>query len=60
MTLRSKHQRSYSAVSSTQLQEGWTAALTNANTELRGGIQRLRNMARDLERSNPYVVRFLN
>ena len=61
LVLRSTNgKRGYSAVTSDQLQDGWVAALSNANTELRGGIQRLRNMARDLERSNPYVVRFLN
>ena len=58
--IRRSSKRSYSSVISQQLQEGWTASLSNGNTELRGGIQRLRNMARDLERSNPYVVRFLN
>ena len=55
-----KGKRSYAAVLSNQLQEGWVTSLSNANSELRGGVQRLRNMARDLERSNPYVVRFLN
>ena len=60
MRQTNKGKRSYSAVISNQLQEGWVTSLSNANSELRGGIQRLRNMDRDLERSNPYVVRFLN
>jgi len=52
--------RSYGAVVSEQLQEGWATSLSNAHTELRGGVKRLRNMTRDLERSNPYAIRFLN
>ena len=61
MKLRSSFkERSYSAVINNQFQEGWTAPLTNAHSELRGGAQRLRNMARDLERSNSYATRFLN
>ena len=60
LTLRETKKRGYAAVTSQQLQEGWIASLSNANTELRGGLARLRNMTRDLERSNPYVVRFLN
>ena len=53
-------QRSYGAVASAQLQEGWATSLSSAHTELRGGITRLRSMTRDLERSNPYAIRFLN
>jgi lambda family phage portal protein len=60
LTLRKSDKRGYTAVTSQQLQEGWTASLSSAHTELRGGLSRLRNMTRDLERSNPYVVRFLN
>ena len=59
-TSRLDGKRSYSSVISDQFQEGWTAPLTNAHSELRGGAIRLRNMARDLERSNSYAVRFLN
>ena len=56
----SRGKRSYGAVVSDQLTEGWNTSLSSAHTELRGGITRLRAMTRDLERSNPYAIRFLN
>jgi len=59
-SLKPRGKRSYGSVISEQLQEGWSTALSNAHTELRGGITRLRAMTRDLERSNPYAIRFLN
>ena len=51
--------RAYSSVISSQLNAGWTAPLTNAHAEFRGGIKQLRNQTRDLERSNSYAARFL-
>jgi lambda family phage portal protein len=60
LKLKTNAKRAYGAVVSEQLQEGWTTSLTNAHSEFRGGIVRLRNMTRDLERSNPYAIRFLN
>jgi lambda family phage portal protein len=59
MTMR-ESKRSYGAVVSDQFNEGWSATLTNAHSEFRGGSERLRNMTRDLERSNSYAIRFLN
>ena len=41
LTLRKSEKRGYAAVTSQQLQEGWVASLSNANTELRGGLSRL-------------------
>ena len=60
LKLKQQAKRAYGAVISDQLQEGWTTPLSNAHSEFRGGIVRLRNMTRDLERSNPYAIRFLN
>ena len=51
--------RSYGAVASDQLNVGWSPSLTNAHSELRTGARQLRNMTRDLERSNSYAKRFL-
>ena len=51
--------RAYSSVISSQLNAGWSAPLTSAHSEFRGGIKQLRNQTRDLERSNSYAARFL-
>ena len=52
--------RGYSSTGSEQFNTGWNTPWTNANSELRGNVQTLRNQSRDLERSNSYAIRFLN
>ena len=57
---KAKEKRSFASVNNPQFLASWSTPTTDASTEQRAGAQRLRNQARDLERNNSYVVRFLN
>ena len=51
--------RAYSGAKTGRLVSDWGTATTSANKEIREGIRPLRARARDLERNNDYVRRFL-
>lgn len=51
--------RSYAGAQASRLTEDWAASLASADVEIRGGGQKLRARARDLERNNPFVKRYL-
>lgn len=51
--------RSYHAASNPQFLASWLATDTDANSEVRPNLRRLRNLSRSLERDNPYCKRFL-
>ena len=55
-----KAKRGFSSVNNPQFLSSWSTPTTDASTEQRNAAERLRNQARDLERNNSYVVRFLN
>lgn len=48
----------YPQVTNAQFLDSWTAPLTNADADMRGGLRRLVNLSRSLSRSNPYIVQF--
>jgi len=51
--------RAYSGAKTGRLVSDWGTATTSANKEIREGIKPLRARARELERNNDYVRRFL-
>lgn len=51
--------RAYNGAKTGNLVSDWSTATTSANKEIREGIKSLRARARDLERNNDYVRRFL-
>lgn len=51
--------RQYAGAQVNRLTEDWAAALTSADSELSTSAQRLRSRARQLERDNPFVERYL-
>ncbi|MCP4908780.1 MAG: phage portal protein, partial [bacterium] len=55
-----KGKRGFASVNNPQFLSSWSTPTTDASTEQRNAAERLRNQARDLERNNSYVVRFLN
>ena len=52
-------QRSYAAAKVGRLTNDWTTAVTSANKEIKGDLKTLRARARQLERDNDYVRRYL-
>jgi len=59
MVKRKAATRSYHAASNSQFLQSWLTGDTNADSEIRPNLSRLRNLARSLERDNPYMKRFL-
>jgi lambda family phage portal protein len=51
--------RRYEAASSGRRTAGWRATGSSANAETLAGVPRLRNLARDLERNNPWASKGL-
>jgi len=51
--------RAYSGAKTGRLVSDWGTAATSANKEIREGVKSLRARARDLERNNDYVRRYL-
>ena len=51
--------RQYAGAQVNRLTEDWAASLTSADSELVSSVQRLRSRARQLERDNPFVERYL-
>lgn len=52
-------QRSYSAANYDRLTEDWLAPLTTGDAEMRTRLRTLRGRARELERNEPYTIRYL-
>lgn len=52
--------RSYEGASTGRRTDGWTTAGTDANAEIRPGVKRLRERARDMVRNNAYAARIVN
>src|SRR5678816_2287451 len=58
--LKFNHQkRAFSAASLDRLTADWLAGNTSGDTELRNGFKTMRNRARDLERNEDYMRRYL-
>lgn len=53
------NQRAYAAARVGRLTNDWTTAVTSANKEIKGDLKTLRARARQLERDNDYVRRYL-
>jgi len=54
------HTRSYAAANYDRLTEDWLAPLTTADAEMRTRLRTLRGRARELERNEPYTIRYLS
>ena len=51
--------RTYAAAAVNRLTEDWSTMLSSADTEVNGGAKKLRARARQMERDNPFVERYL-
>ncbi len=52
-------QRSYGAARVGRMTNDWTTSVTSANKEIKGDLKTLRARARQLERDNDYIRRYL-
>lgn len=53
-------QRRYEAAQFNNILADWVAGNTSANTEVYGGLVTIRSRARELERNNPYIQKYLS